>query len=336
MTDDFKKIFILAPRKIKALKNHSNYIVQNKKFPYKNRMIEFSIEDDRESHGTITKIIGLDEDISVLGYGILFKSNRILQEQWNDSELNCWLEYNIENKEEIYIRLSELGPYLLSYIPEKEIRDKYLEEIQQFFSTEAFNYVHYYFTSDQNADEEMLKKEIGNLTDPQKQWKTVKKIVQEHIDQNTKDTTWRAICIMIKSNENFFKGTAIESTVLSEIHLCNEVLGWGGKTQLEWMAIMKKYLPIYRTMYEITDEKDRNREIWHISVNEIFPDIYYRKIAKYRNEQNFEEYSQVINIAKRGDNKDKLIVRTILKMLSNNKHVNKDVRAFLKKQTFIK
>jgi hypothetical protein len=331
--EDFK----MDPRIINSLKEHPNYIIQNKKFLYMDREIEFSFEDYRESHGTSTKIIGLDKGINIYGYGILFKSGKILLEVWNDKELNCWSEYDINQKEPIFIKLEELEPYLTYYVPEKHIKDNYLQEIKSDFSTEALSVCHYYFKSDQESDEKMLQNVIGNLADPEEQWKILRKVVNKYYQQNNRDVTWRAICVMKKSNEIYFKGTSIEPLILSEVHLFgNTVLSWGGKTQLQWMAIAKKYLPIYRILYEITNEKDRERESWKIITYQILTNLVFSHLSITDSGPDFEEYSQIINIAKRGDDKDKLIVKTALIWLLKKRRVNMKVRADLKNHPFLK
>jgi hypothetical protein len=336
MINDYED-FKLDPRNIKSLEENPNYIIQNKKFSYKDMVIEFLYEDYRESHGTSTNVFGIKEDVSFFGYGILFKSGKILLEVWNDSELNCWSESHFENTEQIFIRLEELEPYLSYYVPEKQERDIYLKEVQSDFSTEALKYCHYYFKSEQVADEQMIKNALREHKEPKDQWNIVKKIIEDYYKQNNRDATWRAICIMEMSNELFFKGTVIEPIVLSEAHLFGATaLSWGGKTQLQWMTIAKRYLPLYRILYEITDEKDRERESWKIITYQLLTNLVFSHASISDNGPDLQDYLQIINIAKRGDDRDRLIVKTALKWLIQKKRVNLKVRAKLKKCPFLK
>jgi hypothetical protein len=329
--------YALPPRILTSLIMHPSYVKEDIYYDYEGKQISFKIIDDRQAHWTSSKISGIEnEENKAEGYAILYNKGKFLLEIWNDGELNCWSEFDLESRKQIYLRKNELFDRLEKYIPELEIRQAYINEIEKDYSEEAFSVSHYYFESDMKKDETILLDSLEGIIDINERWDIVKKLSEERFKNNEREQTWRGLCLLIQAHKLFFRGTSIEPIILAEQFLIgNTALGWGGKSQKSWINLARKFRPITIKLFEMTNEKDREREIWNALIYDLLTSIIFSSgIKQYYPKKG--DYEVIIRLTEAGDDKDRLMTKTLFKWLIKNKFITYKERVYLKKQPLLR
>lgn len=275
--------------------------------------LRFEINEARDSHGTSAKISGFgSEEIVVFGLPLLYSDKKILLEVWNDGELNCWCEYDLEARTEVFLRRNELDSYLSRYVQDSDVRDAYFRDIERIYGTESLNYCHYYFESDKVEDRHLLLDRCSNIKSLEGRWSLVKEIAERHLNRNERQSTWRGLCVLWLANELFFKGSEIEPRLRAEYDLLgNTALSWGGHSQKELIRRARRYLPFVTQIFERTTEVDRSREVWKVAYHQVLIGLIFREVAQQGNER-LEDLKWLMKKATGGDDADKRIAKLFL------------------------
>ncbi|MEE9341912.1 MAG: hypothetical protein V3V21_09700 [Thermoplasmata archaeon] len=279
MSSGWKEIKeLLLPRLLDSLSHLPNYIRDGGTLEAGGRELEFHIEDSRGSHDTGTIVSGLgSEDVRMYGFAILLARECVLLEVWNDHELNCWAEYDLSTRQQIFIRRQELGPFLEKYVSDEDVRGRYMEEIDPDFSTDALRHRRYYFASEWKEDRRMLLEMCGGLS-LAKTAEAVNELAWMYFRNNSKDGTWRGVCVLQHAYQLYLKGTELEPEFLARIMLIgNTAVDWDAHPQEWYINESLKFLPFVTSLFERSDEAFRETELWDVMMSELLIPFLSRK-----------------------------------------------------------
>lgn len=293
--------------------------------------LRFEIYQARESHGTSARIHGFgSEAIDILGLPILLAGKKVLLEIWNDSELNCWCEYDLDTKTDVFLRRGELEAYLARYIQDTVVKEAYLRDVQRFYGTEALNYCHYYFESDKVEDRRVLLEGCATIEPLERRWSAVKQIAEGHLDRNERQSTWRGLCVLWLANEVFFKGSDIEPKLLAEYCLLGDTaLSWGGQSQRRLIRRARRYLPFVTRLFEKTTEADRGREVWAVAYYQMLTGLIFRVFYRQGSEQ-VENLKWLMKKMKDGEAADQRIAGLFLEGLPSTGLLSRQEKTVLR------
>jgi hypothetical protein len=319
----------MPPRILKSLANLPNYVQDNREMTVDGRKYIFKIDDWRQAHGTTTNLRGYEsDDVEMYGFAILLSENKVLLEVWNDSEINCWAEFDLSSGSQIFLRIDEVEPYMSRYVTEKAVIDDYLQEIETEYSTEAMRYCHYYFESDKDEDLMKLKSLEGRSL--ARRLRGVRKEAEQHFERDDRDGTWRGVCILELALDRIFKGSEFESSLWAETDLIgNTALAWGGKRQKWYIRQARKHIPFIASLYEKTDEEFRKSELWAIMLHQLLYSMMFRNWVG-QGEDDIENLSWISRRGERNGGKDAEIVAVFLAKLLKTDLPTRRERKYIK------